>query len=181
MSRPVGAAPALRVCSCLTALPDLLPEVESALVEVFGEVGMTSGAYEFPCGDYYRDELGDGIRRTWYLFRRLCRPERLAESRRLTGAIEARFARDERRRVNLDPGYLDHGKLVLASRKEAPDKLYLGEGVWAHTCLRYHDGGFEAPVHSFPDFRDGRFARFMMQARALYKSLLRETQASGAG
>ena len=61
---------------------------------------------------------------------------------------------------------------VVASLKEAPDKIYLGRGVWAHTCLRYRDGGFSAPDHSFPDFRDGRFDRFMGQARRTYKSLL---------
>ena len=76
--------------------------------------------------------------------------------------------------VNLDPGYLDLGKLVLASCKEAPDKLYLGEGVWGHTCLRYRFGAFSAPDHSFPDFQDGRFNSFFTEARGLYKSMLQE-------
>ena len=84
------------------------------------------------------------------------------------------FSADQKRRVNLDPGYLDLGKLVLASFKQAHDKIYLGRGVWAHTCLRYRAGNFIAPDHSFPDFQDGRFNRFMLQARNLYKSLLRE-------
>ena len=79
----------------------------------------------------------------------------------------------------LDPGYLDLGKLVLASLKEAPDKIYLGEGVWAHTCLRYDSGSFRAPEHSFADFRDGRFDPFMLEARALYKSLLRVAPPDG--
>ena len=67
---------------------------------------------------------------------------------------------------------MDLGKLVLASLKEAPDKIYVGEGVWAHTCLRYGSGSFGAPEHSFPDFKDGRFDAFMLEARRLYKSRL---------
>jgi hypothetical protein len=65
------------------------------------------------------------------------------------------------------------GKLVLASLKEAPDKIYMGRGVWAHICLRYRFGAFTAPDHSFPDFQDGRFFETMLQARDLYRSLLR--------
>jgi len=60
----------------------------------------------------------------------------------------------------------------FASLKEAPDKIYMGQGVWAHTCLKFRWGKFTAPDHSFPDFQDGRFDAFMLEARNLYKSLL---------
>ena len=124
MSKIVEPAPVLRVCSCLTGLPELLPEVESALEHEFGAVELRSEPFAFDISDYYRDEMGDGLRRTWLCFRRLCAAERLPEARMATERIEARFAVEGRRRVNLDPGYLDLGKLVLASLKEAPDKIY---------------------------------------------------------
>jgi len=32
--------------------------------------------------------------------------------------------------VNIDPGYISLGKLVLASTKDHAHRLYLGEGVY---------------------------------------------------
>jgi hypothetical protein len=174
VSKKLEAAPVLGVCSCLTARPELLREVEGELVRTFGDIALTSPSYPFDTTDYYREEMGEGLRRCWYCFRALWRAERLPRMRMSTGGIEAKFAANGKRRVNLDPGYLDLGKLVLASLKEAPDKIYLGDGVWAHTCLRFGGGTFRAPDHSFPDFRDGRFNDFMLDARALYKTLLRD-------
>jgi hypothetical protein len=173
MSTKVEAAPVLGVCSCLTARPELLPEIESELVRAFGEIALKSPAYAFDSSDYYREEMGEGLRRCWYCFDALWRAEELPQARATTGRIESTFSVGAKREVNLDPGYLDLGKLVLASWKEAPDKIYMGDGVWAHTCLRFGDGRFRAPDHSFPDFRDGRFDDFMLEARALYKSRLR--------
>lgn len=175
----VGPPPALRVCGCLTARVDLLPLAERELAAAFGLVALRSPRFPFDDTDYYRDEMGAGLTRTWFCFRRLVAPEELAGSRLLTAIIEEKLAGGGKRRVNLDPGYLDLGKLVLASTKEAPDKIYLGSGVWAHTCLRYRNGGFEAPDHSFPDFRSGRYAGFFTEARRLYKEALREARSAG--
>jgi len=172
MSGAVEASPVLRLCSCLTAVPELLAEVRSELVEHFGEIVLSSPAFAFDISDYYEPEMGRGLQRHWYCFGELCGAESLPESRLASGKLEERFFVKGRRRVNLDPGYLDLGKLVLASVKEAPDKIYMGRGVWAHTCLRYRFGRFVAPDHSFPDFRDGRFDAFMLEARGRYKALL---------
>ena len=174
MSIRIEPSPVLRVCSCLTAHPSLLPEVETRLIGEFGPLALRSPPFPFDQTEYYREEMGVGIDRTWICFRELCGPDALPEYRHVTGRIEAELADGGLRRVNLDPGYLDLGKLVLASLKEAPDKLYLGKGVWGHTCLRYRFGEFSAPDHSFPDFQDGRFNSFFTEARRLYKSLLQE-------
>jgi hypothetical protein len=170
MSQPLEPAPVLRICSCLIGDRSLLPAVEAELVRAFGDVALKSPAFPFDDSDYYRE-----IERFWYCFGALCGAEFLPDARRTTGRIEASFAVDGKRRVNLDPGYLDLGKLVLASLKQAPDKIYMGRGVWAHTCLRYRFGELTAPDHSFADFRDGRFNGFILEARKLYKSLLRES------
>jgi hypothetical protein len=178
MSRPLEPDPVLRVCSCLVGDRSLLPEVERELIRAFGAVALKSPAYPFDGSDYYRDELGDRIERFWFCFAELCGAESLSDGRWTTGGIEESFAVDGKRRVNLDPGYLDLGKLVLASLKQAPDKIYMGRGVWAHTCLRYRFGELTAPDHSFADFKAGRFNGFMLEARKLYKSLLRDRGSS---
>ena len=175
VSQTVEPAPVLRLCSCLTAEPELLTTVESELVRAYGEVALRSPAFPFDTSDYYREEMGEGLERHWLCFQEPFGAEQLPEFRLTTGRIEAKLAADGNRRVNLDPGYLDLGKLVLASLKEAPDKIYMGRGVWAHTCLQFRWGEFTAPDHSFPDFQDGRFNTFMLKARNLYKVFLQRT------
>jgi hypothetical protein len=174
MSQRIEPPPVLRIVSCITGRSELLPVVEAELLRAFGPVALKSSPFPFELTDYYQGEMGRGLRRHWLCFQRLFGADELSRSRVVTGRIEEALVEEGNRRVNLDPGYLDLGKLVLASWKAAPDKVYLGQGAWAHTCLRYRSGVFSAPDHSFPDFRDGRFNGFMLQAREVYKRLLRE-------
>jgi hypothetical protein len=128
---------------------------------------------------YYEPEMGRELFRKWFAFERLAAPGDLAAWKLECALLEDRLREGPSRRVNIDPGYLDHGKLVLASFKEAPDKIYMGSGVWAHTVLRYRFGHYEAPDHSFPDFRDGRFEGFMLEARKVLRVLSRSLRTEG--
>lgn len=124
--------------------------------------------------DYYRDEMGPSILREWFCFSPLRDPSELPVWKEKCIEIEEKFGDRGRRLVDIDPGYLDHGKLVLASCKAASDKIYMGRGVFAHTCLRYKKGKFHGSEHSFADFTDGRFDDFFCSAKLLLRKLLRE-------
>ena len=174
MSGPVEPPRVMPVVSLIYSEERLLPEARSALVERFGGECLFSRPYPFDMSDYYSGEMGEGLRRIWLCFGALADPSRLPDWKTFCHGLETRLSREDGgREVNVDPGYMDFGKLVLASFKEAPDKIYMGDGVWAHTCLRYGHGHFTAPDHSFPDFRDGRFDDFMLEARRCYRRILR--------
>ena len=161
--------PVLRLCSVLCSSEELLEELLEELRLRYGPLEERSQPFPFDASDYYAKEMGDSLSRYWICFERLCDASELAGFRGETGELEKSFSAQGKRRLNIDPGYLDFGKLVLASMKEAPDKIYLKKGVWAHTCLRYRFGHWEAPDHSFPDFADGRFNAFFLKARELYR------------
>ena len=165
------ARPVLLMVSVLYGSRRDLEAAAERLSGLFGPVSERSEGFPFDMSDYYRPEMGDGLRRVWLAFEQPVPPDGLADWKLECASIEEDMTEDGRRRANLDPGYLDFGKLVLASFKEAPDKIYMGRGVWAHTCLRYGHGRFTAPDHSFPDFRDGRFDAFMRRARRLLRSV----------
>ena len=174
----VEPAPVLRLVSCLTSHEEMLPALEEELIELFGPIALRSQAFDFELSDYYETEMGGDLKRYWYGFEELVGAECLADFRWQTEEIEKRNLQKDGRMLNLDPGYLDYGKLVLASLKEGADKIYMGRCVWAHTCLRYRHGDFTAPDHSFADFKDGRFNDFMKEARVLYRQLLRQHKKS---
>ncbi len=49
----------------------------------------------------------------------------------------------EPRPVNIDPGYLNLGKFLLATTKDQAHRVYLRDGVYAEVTLRYQAGAFE--------------------------------------
>ena len=173
VSGPEKVLPVLPVVSVITGAPDYLEAVLPELRGYFGEVVLRSSPFPFDMSNYYLPEMGPGLERTWLCFACLRDPSELPAWKKLCCRIEETRSEVSGRTVNLDPGYLDHGKLVLASFKQAPDKVYMGEGVWAHTCLRYRFGNFCGPDHSFPDFIDGRFNPFFKEAKGMYRRLLR--------
>jgi hypothetical protein len=173
------AFPVLRVVSILAGGDVHVGQAREALSKVFGGILLESARYPFDMSSYYESEMGEDLFRIWVAFEVLAPAEDLPDWKLTCAALEGAQKADQARRVNLDPGYIDPGKLVLASFKEAPDKIYLGRGVWAHTVLRYRFGHYEAPDHSFPDFRDGRFDSFMLEARRTHKALLRTADKGG--
>ncbi len=174
MSEQVEVPPVMVIASIISHA-DKLKESTCILLESrFGKAELASPLYPFDLSGYYEKEMGAFLSRRWYCFSKLWDASELAEWKYLCGNIENDFLDLKgNRTVNIDPGYLDYGKLVLASFKSAPDKIYMGRGVWAHMCLRYGRGSFTAPDHSFPDFKDGRFNDFMLEARRLYRKMLR--------
>jgi len=99
-----------------------LAEVESRLSAEYGVIELRSSIIPFTFTDYYRHETGDRILRTFFAFERLIEADRLPEIKHWTNALEAEFAAAGsavQRPVNMDPGYLENSKVILASTKKA--------------------------------------------------------------
>jgi hypothetical protein len=156
----------------------LLPRLE----ERFGRIDFRGPAHPFTGTDYYADEMGPGLVRSIVSFDGLRSAAELVSAKLAAAAVEEELAERGSRRVNVDPGYVDFFKVVLASFKEGPQKIYLGGGVYADPVLLFHDGAFEPLQWTFPDFRAGIYREDLRAVRALYKEArARRESASGAG
>jgi hypothetical protein len=144
------------------------------LEEDLGEVDYVSPVFVFDATNYYCDEMGSPLYRKFYAFKRLASPGDLARVKVMASRIEEQFARQGRRQVNLDPGYVDIGKYVLASFKYKVDKVYLDRGVYADPTLYYENRTFLAYPWSFPDMKCGVYSDTFLHIRKLYKENLRE-------
>ena len=145
------------------------------LEERFGRIDHRGEARPFGLTDYYEDEMGPDLHRTIVSFEPLRAATELVDAKLATAAIEERLSEGGNRRVNVDIGYLDFFKVVLASFKEGPQKIYLGSGVYADPILLYNDGAFEVLPWTFPDFRTGAYDPELAAIRRLYKAARRGT------
>ncbi len=173
MAEPKPAEPVKLFVAVLYARESFLPRVRAALEERFGHIDYTSPRFDFPAAEYYAEEMGAPLFRLFYSFSRLIDPSHLREIKHATNELERRFAREGKRTVNLDPGYVDFGKVVLASMKGHNQKIYLGDGVWADMNLLYEKGKFMPLEWTFPDFREHRYDHALLHMRARYKADLR--------
>ena len=127
----------------------------------------------FDVTDYYSREMGSGLQRRIIAFRDTICPSRLATAKRKCNQIEDDLADNGRRRINLDVGTLDLGKIVLASYKDGGRKIYLQDGVYADCVALYQKGRFEYLPWTFPDISDGRYEGDFIAIRLLYRRQLR--------
>jgi hypothetical protein len=142
----------------------------------YGRVDLETAILPFAATRYYEREMGPQLRRLFWSCERLIAAERLADIKRETNAMEQAYAMhdgsDWRRRVNLDPGYVDLAKLVLATTKDRQHRLYLGRGIYAEVTLRFTGGRFVPWDWTYPDYRTPEYLAFFDAARRRYRQQL---------
>ncbi len=149
------------------------------LVEMCGEVDFVGEPHPFDCTDYYEGEMGKGLKRRIVSFSELVDPSFLPELKEKASSLEDDFRVDGKRTVNVDVGYLDYHKLVLASWKGRGNKVYLSRGVWADVTVFFQKGRVIPLEWSFPDFRAGIYDADLLRVRALYREKMRRKRSGG--
>jgi hypothetical protein len=153
-----------------------LAEVETRLSAEFGAIDVRSSVIPFTFTDYYRRETGDQILRAFISFEHLIEGDRLPEIKHWTNALEVEFAgasRDVPRPVNLDPGYLEHSKVILASTKNFYHRMYLGRGIFGEVTMHFRNNAWEFFPWTYPDYQSEGYRRFFLELRQRYRVQLK--------
>lgn len=169
----VAPEPVKLVVGTLYSSPEPLKESVRILQQCYGPTDMESVPFNFTVSDYYFPEMGSPLFRKFYSFAALIQPDRLAAIKTACNEIEDSLRTGGKRNVNLDPGYLDYDKLVLASAKYNGSKVYLAHGIWADLTLHYEKGNFRPYPWSFPDFKNDNYYQTLLSMRSIYKKQLR--------
>ncbi|OAI47892.1 hypothetical protein AYO44_08650 [Planctomycetaceae bacterium SCGC AG-212-F19] len=143
------------------------------LTAIWGQIDCTGPDRPFDMTDYYAPEMGPVLHRRLVAFAELVAPESIREAKLRCNSIETELAEKGQRRVNLDVGYLDHNKLVLASAKNAGQKIHLGGGIYADLIGRFKAGRYQPFDWTFPDFKDARYDPELATIRQTYLEQLR--------
>jgi Domain of unknown function (DUF4416) len=175
MGTPTPPQPVKLLVAILSADPQLFAPAVDYLQQSYGPIDLQSAIFPWNTTDYYREEMGENLLRQFVTFARLISPEELVHLKLATNNVELAFAAtSSSRRVNLDPGYLDATKLVLASTKNQAHRLYLSQGIYAEVTLLYHHGAFHPFLYTYTDYRWPETHAFLRQARTQYLEQLRK-------
>lgn len=144
---------------------------------VWGPIALESPRFDFADTNYYDASMGSGLKKTFFAWERPVDPGVLAERKLTSNAWEAEYAglglAGEPRPLNLDPGYIALGKLVLASTKDFAHRIYLAHGIFAEITLYYRHGQWETHPWTFPDYRRPEYHAFFNRCRDYLHRLLR--------
>jgi hypothetical protein len=138
------------------------------LIRRFGPIDFESGVIPFEYTDYYEKEFGKGLKRVFVSFKKPVSLDRLARIKIFTNKVENSLAVKRRRMVNIDPGFVDLAKLVLATTKDFCHRIYLDKGIFAEVTLFYKDRSFRHWDWTYPDYRTAEYITVFNHIRDLY-------------
>ncbi|MEN6384023.1 MAG: DUF4416 family protein [Phycisphaerales bacterium] len=143
----------------------------------FGASDLESPVWPFTHTKYYEKETGQAIVKKFVTIEKLISPDQLAKIKLKTNKMEEKLAKkftSFSRPVNLDPGYIEPSKLVLASTKNFSHRIYIGKNIWAEVTLIFHKGKWVSFDYTFPDHKEDRYHGFFSQVREKVVEQLRQ-------
>jgi hypothetical protein len=143
-----------------------LTGVESRLTAEYGPIDLRSPVIPFTFTDYYRHETGDRILRVFFAFERLVDADRLPEIKQWTNNLESEASLDGgavKRPVNLDPGYLENSKVVLASTTNFNHRMYLGRGIIGEVTKHFRHQNWEIFPWTKPDNQSEEYLKNFLE------------------
>jgi len=155
----------------------LFPVVEEALTKRFGPIQLASPPTPWEATDFYEKEMGPKLLRKFVSHLPLIQPDRLAEIKIISQELEGGYLWVEGgkkgRQVNMDPGYLDANKVVLATTKDAAHRIYLGSGIYGEATLMFRHGSFQPHEYTYPDYRWTETLSYFGSLRSIYMEQLK--------
>jgi len=172
--------PAKLVCSIFSQQEGLINRVADALCGAYGTADFKSPVTPFDWTSYYEPEFGSGLKRIFMSFTELVFQDALAEIKHATNKLEQEFSTEGKRRANIDPGILTAERLVLATGKNYPHRIYLGRGVFADLTFIYRKDSFMPLPWTFPDYASKEVIEFWNNVRKSYLKEFSEARARNA-
>ena len=148
----------------------------SMLTNAFGEIDGESERFSFSkdFSDYYDEELGGEGLRVIFSFKELVDASRQAEIKEMTNEMERILSENGNRRINLDPGFINHGRLMLATTKNAGFRIPLKNGIYTELTLFWAKGEWHKLPWSYRDYQSEKVQKFITEVRKRYLAQRKE-------
>jgi len=132
---------------------DLAEKSLNSLIREFGPLKNIGKPFDFNFTTYYEPEFGKDLKKIFLIFEKELKKTDLIGIRKKTAEIEASFKIDNKRTINIDPGYISSTELTLATVKGKPWKELLGDNIYAHKVLEFKGDEIITFNHTFADYK----------------------------
>jgi len=132
-----------------------------AVAKEYSAPDFVSGFLDFEHTHYYEEELGDGLKRRFAAFTDLFDRDDLVDVKKFTNALEVESSVDDKRRINIDPGFLSVENFILATGKNFTHRVYMRDGIYADLTLIFTKNDFCELDWTYPDYK-GRDIKDML-------------------
>jgi hypothetical protein len=153
---------------------ELLDLAKDRLTREFGPLILASPRVPFTDTEYYRRSMGPDLIKEWYAVDRIIDQSSLASIKIATQSLEtsigAELPMDVSRPINIDPGMIDLGKVMLASTKNHAHRIYVGNGIFVEVTLYLCEGSWAGWPWTYPDYRRPEVHAFFTSAREEYRT-----------
>jgi hypothetical protein len=147
---------------------EVMEKAAAKLAGIFGAIDLESDTLDFTHSGYYAGEMGDDLKRKFLSFKKLIDLKDIYKVKIKTNLLEKEFLVSGKRKVNIDPGYMDLAKFVLFSTKDYTHRIYLNKGIFAEVTLFYKDKTFNAWPWTYPDYKSGAYIDILNSIRGVY-------------
>jgi hypothetical protein len=168
MSCPKPPAKAKLVIGLFLKDMGLVDSVAHKLANRFGPIDIVSSWFAFDYTSYYEREMGAPLFRRMFAFKELTEQTDLAGIKLETNALEIEYSQENKRRINLDPGYMLRERFVLATGKNFSHRIYIGSGIYADLTLVYAKRAFQMLPWTYPDYAQENMLEFLKTVRKKY-------------
>lgn len=164
----VRPLPVKLICGFIYLDERLYQEAKKSLERKIGKVDFESEKINFNFTDYYAKEMGAPLYRRFFSFHKLADATFLVKLKLFCLKVEKKLSRDGKRQINIDPGYINDAKFVLATTKDYAHRIYLNKGIYAEVTLRYSNGEFCDFATTYPDYRSQQYKNALLAIRQIY-------------
>lgn len=152
---------------------DMFVDIESLLQRYYGKIYSQSNCFQFDkVSSYYQSEMGDMLWKKFYIFAPCISLEHVHRYKLESQFIESRYAKQGKRCLNLDPGYLTLYQFSLLTTKPFSHRSYLADGIYSECTLIAKGNSYVLLPWTYPDYQTPDAMKFFKEAKTYLKSII---------
>lgn len=156
----------------MTGDTSVMETCQQRLAAKYGSIDLRDDPYDFDAlTPYYAKEFGTNLCKAIFAVEPLIEPNQLRDIKIETNELEWELTEgSQARTINIDPGYLNHSKVVLATTKDQAHRIYVGQGILEEVTLNYRrvPGEYTPNPWTYADYRMPERIAFFGRLRQLY-------------
>ena len=169
MSKPENPTPSILFSGFIFKEDEIFEKLKNELIEIWGNVLDESIKFSFDITEYYYKEMEKPLFRKFLLFENiLIDPSKIVEIKLKSFELEKKYSKNDKRKINIDPGYVNQYQVVITTFKRFSHRIYLGQSVWAHLEYIFKKKKPSPLPWTYPDFLKDEYLELFERWQKIY-------------